>query len=152
MLWLFKLSERLFCLTCALRDDNFLLAHESKMSKRKATASGAEKNPKQPKLTGQVYRTQYTEKYPCIKSTKRPDFVRCEICLSEFSIRHGGLNDVERHCEGNRHKSRGEMVEEPKISTFFSSDSGLGVMKAEALFTSFLVEHNFPAAAADHAG
>lgn len=120
--------------------------------KRKCDDRGGNASKKE--KIGQTYREVYTERYPCIKPTSKPDFVRCEVCLCDFNISHGGFNDVQRHCEGSRHKSRGssQTASVPKISNFFSTDSGLSVMRAETLFTSFLVEHSLPLATADHAG
>ena len=31
-------------------------------------------------------------------------FARCTLCLSDFSVSHGGRNDVTTHVNGKRHK------------------------------------------------
>ena len=131
------------------------------MSKR-----NAEKNdfsPSKKRCAKQDFLPSYSKEYPCIKKGSTPNSARCEICLCEFSIRHGGVFDIKRHCEGTRHKAKGDpdgkgtsssVTTVPKITGFFtqSQSPDLSVIRAETLFTSFLIEHNIAAAAADHAG
>ena len=39
-------------------------------------------------------------------SAKSNKFAYCKLCLSHFSITHGSINDIKRHCEGKGHSER----------------------------------------------
>lgn len=103
----------------------------------------------------QSFRDEYTKEYPCIiKSDKGSKFAFCTFCRCDLNISHGGKNDLATHMKSNKHCSNVKVVEDNrKIRTFFgSSTSDNSVIKAECLFTAFLLEHNIPLSAADHAG
>jgi hypothetical protein len=61
--------------------------------------------------------------------------MNCRVCLREFSIAHGGIDDVDlkRHCEGERHESRGDVVECMKISAFLKKKD-LSVIWSNTLY------------------
>ena len=55
---------------------------------------------KQAKLTGraQVFINKYSDEFPCTKRSKRGDgFALCTVCSCDFSIAHGGRNDIAKH-------------------------------------------------------
>ena len=79
------------------------------------------------------------------------------MCDQDFSIAHGGFDDVSRHVKSARHVSKGVSLQNTqKLSNFFATsntaESDMDVIRAETLFAHFLVEHNIPISAADHAG
>lgn len=104
----------------------------------------------------QVYKDSYTKEFPCIKSSgKGPKFVYCEFCRSHFTISHGGKYDITRHLIKDKHLENAKLAnvsEKQKLDKFFKEDNQSAVIRAELFFTRFLVEHNVPIAAADHAG
>lgn len=102
-------------------------------------------------VSNQKYRTEYTDKWPVIvKSRRGENYVYCCVCRVDFSIKHSGMYDISRHVECQRHKSLSSSSQD--IKSFFTKQNDDGPIRAEVLFTSFLIEHNIPLAAADHAG
>lgn len=113
-----------------------------------------EPKPKRKKVL-QRYRVEYTKEWPCIhKSTKSEHYVFCTVCACDFMIQHGGRDDCRRHIESKKHVDNGRLRHENKpISDFFPQNNDENaVMKAEMLFTSFVIEHNVAIASTDHAG
>lgn len=102
----------------------------------------------------QFFKTEYAAEWPVLmRSTKSLNHVHCKVCKSDFSIAHGGRNDCLRHVEGSRHMRNAEASAGiQNLKTIFTSKENLDVIKAESLFTKFLLEHNLPLTAADHAG
>lgn len=103
----------------------------------------------------QVFREEYTRNFPCIlKSDKGQHFVFCSICRCDINIGHGGRNDITNHLKCTKHVLNVKSGEEnKKISNFFvRENSDSDVIRAECLFTYFLVEHNLPMSVGDHAG
>nr|XP_042899054.1 uncharacterized protein LOC122269520 [Parasteatoda tepidariorum] len=104
----------------------------------------------------QSYKNSYTAEFPCIKkSNKGEKYAYCTICFSDFLISHGGRNDIHRHVTGPNHAKNIENAENnQRLSKFFKPPDNVQdeVMRAELLFTSFLVEHNVPLNAASHVG
>nr|XP_042907634.1 uncharacterized protein LOC122271209 [Parasteatoda tepidariorum] len=98
----------------------------------------------------------YTAEFPCIKkSNKGEKYAYCTICFSDFLISHGGRNDIHRHVTGPNHAKNIENAENnQRLSKFFKPPDNVQdeVMRAELLFTSFLVEHNVLLNAASHVG
>ena len=59
---------------------------------------------KRVKLSGKFKRSW---KVPYISSSKKGDkFAHCTLCLRDFSVSHGGINDVMRHCQSRGHVNR----------------------------------------------
>nr|XP_042912499.1 zinc finger BED domain-containing protein 5-like [Parasteatoda tepidariorum] len=108
------------------------------------------------KKHSQMYRKEYSVEWPVFsRSTKSMNHVYCNICKCDFSIAHGGRNDCLRHVEGSRHRANGAASSSSKsIRDMFSSSSkeSQSVIKAETLFTNFIVQHNLPLSVADHVG
>ena len=49
----------------------------------------------------------WADKYPGVrKSPKGESFALCSICQDDFSVSHGGRNDVEKHIAGKKHKAK----------------------------------------------
>ena len=104
----------------------------------------------------QKFREDYMATYPCIvRSALSQHHVRCTVCATDFIVSHGGMNNVKRHMGSKCHIDCGKF-ETRKISTFFADpvkvqQQDLDVIRAETLFSRFLVEHNIALSAADHA-
>ena len=85
------------------------------------------------------------------------DFVLCTVCGSDFSVEHGGEKDTNRQKDTLKHNGYADAAQQQrKLANFGASSTTTHldqkVVKAELLFTCFLVEHNFPLSTADHAG
>ena len=53
---------------------------------------------------GEVEEVPEGWKFPFINaSTRGRRFSYCKLCNSHFSVAHGGVNDVKRHCQGPGH-------------------------------------------------
>nr|XP_042906662.1 zinc finger BED domain-containing protein 5-like [Parasteatoda tepidariorum] len=102
----------------------------------------------------QAFKDDYAKEFPVLKRSKASEnHAYCITCDMDFTIAHGGLYDCRRHVECERHKKNAErLATNKKINALFSSSSDdLKVIRAEALFTNFILEHNLPIAVADHA-
>lgn len=104
----------------------------------------------------QRYRPEYTATWPSIIKSKLSEcHVRCTVCDSDFTVKSGGANDIERHLKSKKHVET-EKVKSTmgSMTSFFSSSnsSEQAVTNAEMLFNKFIVEHNLPMSAFDHAG
>ena len=80
------------------------------------------------------------------KSSKGDNFAHCTVCRSDFSVGHGGENDITRHNATPKHKECVESsVKQTKLTDWgassATSDLDQNVTKAELLFPGFLVEH-----------
>ncbi|KAL8570445.1 hypothetical protein ACOMHN_034480 [Nucella lapillus] len=88
-------------------------------------------------------------------STTLEDFEISEE--KDFSIKHGGMDDIKRHVGTKNHQKKGSERANEKLTRFGfgpapKSAVDYSTIRAETLFVSFLVEHNIPLSAADHAG
>lgn len=108
------------------------------------------------KVYNQVFREQYSVEFPYIKKSEKGDlFAYCTTCRCDINIAHGGKTDITVHSRSAKHLTNVKCREESqKISNFFvkPGNADLDVIRAECLFTAFLVEHNIPLTTADHAG
>ena len=92
---------------------------------------------------------------PYITSSRKGyKFSLCKLCSSDFSITHGGFNDIKRHVEGLNHQRRlKQSKQSSNIVTFFGEPSmahASKVMVAELMMAHFIAQHNLPFQAADH--
>ena len=124
------------------------------------TEAGDGQQPKKKKylIRFKSRREQWILVYPFLRESKRGEtYALCSICNTDFSIGHGGENDIKRHVALNKHV---QTVAAPKstqnVSNFFAGSSSSctedKIIKAELLFTGFLCEHNLPISTADHSG
>lgn len=111
---------------------------------------------KKRRLSVQHFRSEYTNAYADIlRSSKGSIYARCVTCGCDFSISHGGENDIKKHLKTTKHiqgKSAGQCSR--KMDSFFvktESTQEYSVVNAECLFTSLIVEHNIPLSVSDHA-
>ena len=99
----------------------------------------------------QKYKKEYGKQFPVAESALGLQHAFCIVCSANFSINHGGMNDIQKHMNSKKHKAFSEIKDKARpISTFFSSSGDLDVIRAETLFTEFIIEHNLPFSVADH--
>eukprot|EP00731_Ephydatia_muelleri_P019781 Em0012g606a len=101
------------------------------------------------------WQQNWASKYPSI-TKKSETLAECSVCFRAFNFDHQGERDILRHLGGADHIKRAKELEKiSKIDEMFKQKAGYygkQVIKAEVLFTGFLVEHNIPLAVSDHAG
>ena len=112
---------------------------------------------KKKRSAGQKFVRSHREAYPClVASRKGEEFAHCTICKTDFSVKHGGLNDCTKHVRGKSHKEF-EKSKSAAITSFFVRDEAKvesvsslddDVTKAEAILCRLLVESNLPLSAA----
>ena len=77
--------------------------------KRKAESSTSKHDEALPKKCAhtQIFWTSYTTQWPCVVPawSKLSCYAHSIVCDEDFSIGHGGGNDVRRHVELNKHKA-----------------------------------------------
>lgn len=99
----------------------------------------------------QKYKKEYGKQFPVAESALGLQHAFCIVCSADFSINHGGMNDIQKHMNSKKHKAFSEIKDKARpISTFFSSSGDLDVIRAETLFTEFIIEHSLPFSVADH--
>jgi len=117
------------------------------------TGSTPQKKRKRIAVSVQKFKPEYTKQFAFIKKSRLGEtHAFCDACSADFSVAHAGLFDVKKHITTDKHKRYEESRSVPKISTFFTADKDLQVIRAEILFTSFLIEHNVPLAVTEHVG
>ena len=102
----------------------------------------------------QKYKSEYRDEFKCInKSSVGDTFAFCNLCRCDVNITHGGRDDLRKHCLTQKHVHAATAAKfQPSVSSFAGADRSAEVTCSELLFTSFLVEHNIPLSASDHAG
>lgn len=98
-----------------------------------------------------VFNKSYSEEFPCITSSRKGNtFAFCTLCCTDFSILHRGKGDIVAHVNRQKHQEMAKTTKDNKKIEVIQVD--YSVIRAESLFTSFIVEHNLPVSVADHAG
>ena len=88
-----------------------------------------------------------------MSSAKSNKFAYCKLCLSHFSITHGGINGKKCHCEGKGHSDRLKKSQQSSMTKFMDtarSSQTNKVIAAEVKMTRFITMHNLPFSPADH--
>ena len=103
----------------------------------------------------QSYCDSYAETFTFIKkSTKGEHHAYCKSCNCDISISAGGANDIKRHMNNDKHKKNAEALQRASLHTqplsSFCKKEDLSVIRAEVLFTDFLVEHSIQPAGILH--
>ena len=120
----------------------------------------AEKTVKIKRFSSQKWKNEYSLHWPVLtKSNLSDSHGFCSACNVHFSVSHGGKADCRKHILSAKHASLSALSYQSKnITNFFvkpGESSGLSLnestMKAETLYTNFIVEHNLPLSVADHA-
>lgn len=104
----------------------------------------------------QLFRAEYSEKWPYLVPGKCNKFALCKVCDCEFSIAHGGKDDCRRHVESKKHERNEENAKSltkcQKISGFFESQAASSgsesvdndVIRAEVMMVDLITEVNLP--------
>ena len=99
----------------------------------------------------QSYKKEYTTRWPCIRPSKKDEFsVVCSICSSEFSISHGGANDIAIHVNRKKHVNLAKARDATRSIDSFFGNKDYTTIRTEALMANFLIEHNLPFSVMDH--
>lgn len=79
-------------------------------------------------------------------------FAHCSFCSSDFSVSHGGRNDVTTHIKGKRHKEMGKAASTSQsVKSFFRPQLLKSVNEAEMRWSLFVAKHNLSFQTSDHA-
>lgn len=102
----------------------------------------------------QVFLKSYSQEFPCFVPSKKGDkFGFCRTCTCDVNVSHGGKADIKLHIASRKHQGYVRAADnQSNLVSFFQSDNDHGAIRAECLFTAFLVEHNIPLSVSDHAG
>nr|XP_042896620.1 uncharacterized protein LOC122269097 [Parasteatoda tepidariorum] len=99
------------------------------------------------------FNQSYSEEFPgIIPSKKGSNYAFCTFCSVDFSIMHKGKGDISAHVSRQKHVDNQRIRTENKKIDFSVKKNDNSAIRAEALFTSFIVEHNIPINVADHVG
>lgn len=102
----------------------------------------------------QKFTNRYISEFEFIQASRRSELhAFCTVCNSDISIAHSGRGDIITHSKSMKHVANFNSSKSAnRLDSFLSVNGELQTTRAEVLFTSFLLEHNIPLAAADHAG
>lgn len=101
----------------------------------------------------QVFIPSYSTDFPCMKRSRKGErYAFCSLCCCDVNIAHAGRRDIVLHLNTKKHKDSVKPVDSNgKIGGYLSKADLDATTQAECLFTAFLIEHNVPFMAADHA-
>lgn len=99
------------------------------------------------KKRGCKFNDDLRSEFPFIKKTKSDYMVKCEKCNGEFSILHGGKNDISKHLETQKHKRYlNTAASSSKIQEFFRKttygDEEKKLALAEGVMSFHTINHN----------
>lgn len=102
----------------------------------------------------QVFLDSYTAEFPCFVTSRKGDkYGFCTTCACDVSVSHGGKTDIKVHIASQKHQNYVRAAEgQGNIGSLFQKGYEDSAIRAECLFTGFLVEHNLPLSVSDHAG
>ena len=94
-----------------------------------------------------VFNDKLKKKYPFITKTTSNSDVRCQQCHSDFSISHGGDNDIAKHLGTGRHKDAIAGISSSKAVTDYfkptlNSKQELEIAAAEGVWAYHTVQEN----------
>ena len=73
------------------------------------------------------------------------------ICLSDFSVAHGGRNDVTTHVSGKRHKESASAASTSRsVASFFKPQVAQNVIEAETRWSMYVAKHNLALLNSEH--
>ena len=73
------------------------------------------------------------------------------MCTCDFIIAHGGIGDIRKHIGTAELQLRAcNESQSQKLPDLFTGAKDTSVIRAEALCTEFIVEHNLPLTVSDH--
>ena len=91
-----------------------------------------------------------------ITSSKCDQYAHCKLCKSDFSVAHGGFNDITRHSKGPTHQQRFKYSNSTKgIAGMLGQPSEQlshirKVTTAEVIMSNFIAMHNISFLTANH--
>lgn len=90
----------------------------------------------------QKFKDDYTRKFSFIKQSKISEFhAYCGYCRCDLLLKHGGINNGNDHVKTMKHERNARAAQDNRsINLFFRPDSETDVLKAETLFTNFILE------------
>ena len=100
----------------------------------------------------QTFKEEYSRSWDFIKpSRKGENHARCALCSADFSITASGRYDITQHIATAKHRSNAERKDSNQsILQFVSSKSNdYDTIRAETLWTLYVVEHNMPFTSSD---
>ena len=100
----------------------------------------------------QTFKEEYSRSWDFIKpSRKGENHARCTLCSADFSIAASGRYDITQHIATAKHRSNAERKDSNQsILQFVSSKSNdYETIRAETLWTLYVVEHNMPFTSSD---
>ena len=100
----------------------------------------------------QTFKEEYSRSWDFIKpSRKGENHARCTLCSADFSIAASGRYDITQHIATAKHRSNAERKDSNQsILQFVSSKSNdYDTIRAETLWTLYVVEHNMPFTSSD---
>ena len=100
----------------------------------------------------QTFKEEYSRSWDFIKpSRKGENHARCMLCSADFSIAASGRYDITQHIATAKHRSNAERKDSNQsILQFVSSKSNdYNTIRAETLWTLYVVEHNMPFTSSD---
>ena len=87
-------------------------------------------------------------------SSKGLSCAYCKLCKEDFTVTHGGFNDVKRHVAGKGHqKHYKEVTQNHTMESFAAqhvSDLSTKIISAEVAMCNFIAQHNLSFSTADH--
>uniref|UniRef100_A0A1X7VIF7 DUF4371 domain-containing protein n=1 Tax=Amphimedon queenslandica TaxID=400682 RepID=A0A1X7VIF7_AMPQE len=87
-----------------------------------------------------------------VKELHGNTYARCTLCCSNFSISHGGRNDVTTHVHGKHNMEMAKAASSSRcISSMFKPNKAAAAIKAEAVWSMFVAKHNLTLLTSDHA-
>ena len=100
----------------------------------------------------QTFKEEYSRSWDFIKpSRKGENHARCTLCSADFSIAASGRYDITQHIATAKHRSNAKRKDSNQsILQFVSSKSNdYDTIRAETLWTLYVVEHNMPFTSSD---
>ena len=161
------LSETLDCIYSSSEEENAVSIEENKdlpKSAKKKKLMDSPKKTDEPKKTAfkdaatykSMYKRDRVGKYLSIAEANGIKYAfYCIPCKRNITCHHMGLGDATQHCRTPYHKTMEKSVKNTcKVNSFFTSTASDevndSVIRAKALHTNFIVQHNLSFLTADH--
>ena len=146
----------LFCTRGVTLDLDGVRQHSLPVEMAESDALSTPPPPKKRKYASKFQESWLTSKDfdGIAKSHKGETYAHCKYCRADFSVAAGGKNDIDRHVGGKKHKSSvkalSTTVKTGGIAQYMAVGADVdGVIKAETMFSNWLVHQNLPFSAAD---
>ena len=102
-----------------------------------------------------MYKREWKSTYPITEANGNKYAFYCIPYKRNSTCHHMGLGDVKQHCRTLHHKTMEKSVKNtPKVDSFFTSTASNevndSVIRAEVMYTNFIVQHNLSFLTADH--